>query len=65
MISASLYRKLVLMDDESFSLDDLMRSQVAPALEMPSHVIFGSQSNAVFSYLNEDFMWPVTDIGNY
>lgn len=66
MFTATLYKKQVLMDDEisAFALDDLMRGQVSAALGIPSHVVFGSQSNDVFRYLNEDFMWDVTDVGN-
>jgi hypothetical protein len=40
-----------------------MNGQVKEALNIPSNVIWGSQANAVFDYLSEDFMKPVTHIG--
>ncbi|XP_011686912.1 PREDICTED: retinoid-inducible serine carboxypeptidase-like [Wasmannia auropunctata] len=46
--------------ENSFSLDALMNGPVKKALGI--QVVHGSQSNAVFKYLNEDFMKPVIHI---
>lgn len=40
-----------------------MRGPVSEALDIPSNVVWGSQSDATFDTLNEDFMWPVMDSG--
>jgi serine carboxypeptidase 1 len=52
-------------DDETptpLSLNTMMRTVVHPALNLPAHVIFGSQSGDVFDTLAGDFMKPVVDI---
>lgn len=46
---------------EAFNLTHFMNTDVKTALNIPEHVIWGSQSNAVFHYLRGDFMKPVTD----
>ncbi|CAG9130065.1 unnamed protein product [Plutella xylostella] len=46
---------------QEWDLYQLMNTQVAPALGVPAHVVWDSQSNAVFNYLRGDFMKPVTD----
>ncbi|XP_075974956.1 retinoid-inducible serine carboxypeptidase-like [Anticarsia gemmatalis] len=43
------------------NLYDLMNNEVKEALGIPSHVTWGSLSNAVFDTLREDFMKPVTE----
>lgn len=58
-----MYRTLVKYE-KSNSLDELMKGAVSEALNIPKHVIWGSQSEAVFSYLSGDFMKPVIHIGN-
>lgn len=40
-----------------------MNGVVKQALGIPSNVRWGSQSNAVFTYLETDFMKPVTSVG--
>lgn len=44
-----------------YNLNTLMNTLVKQALNIPAHVTWGSQSNAVFNYLRVDFMKPVTD----
>ncbi|KAG7306425.1 hypothetical protein JYU34_009058 [Plutella xylostella] len=41
--------------------EELMNTQVKPALGIPDHVVFGSQAGDVFEYLETDYMNPVTD----
>ncbi|KAJ8730910.1 hypothetical protein PYW08_002323 [Mythimna loreyi] len=48
-------------DQRVFNLNYLMNSLVKPALNIPQHVVWGSQSTPVFDYLRTDFMKPVTD----
>ncbi|XP_013187299.1 retinoid-inducible serine carboxypeptidase [Amyelois transitella] len=48
-------------DRNEYNLQYLMNNLVKPALEIPDHVSWGSQSNAVFAYQNGDFMKPVTE----
>ncbi|XP_047019709.1 retinoid-inducible serine carboxypeptidase-like isoform X1 [Helicoverpa zea] len=45
---------------EEYNLSVLMNTLVKEALNIPQHVIWGSQSGAVFDYLRGDFMKPVT-----
>lgn len=52
-------------NDKAYSLDGLMNGVVKQALGIPSNVRWGSQSNAVFTYLETDFMKPVTSVGGY
>jgi serine carboxypeptidase 1 len=64
------YRRLssVLVDEDDdetptpLPLNTMMRTIVHPALRLPDHVVFQSQSNAVFDTLAEDFMKPVVDV---
>ncbi|KAG5677282.1 hypothetical protein PVAND_007052 [Polypedilum vanderplanki] len=44
------------------TLNNMMRNVVHPALKLPEHVIFGSQSGPVFDTLAGDFMKPVVHI---
>ena len=44
-----------------WNLNTLMNTLVKPALKIPAHVVWGSQSGPVFDYLWTDFMKPVTD----
>lgn len=46
---------------EELTLNQLMNTLVKEALRIPEHVVWGSQSNAVFNYLSGDFMKPVTE----
>lgn len=46
---------------DEVDLDIFMNTDVKEALGIPSNVTWGGQSNAVFNYLNEDFMKPVTE----
>ena len=50
-----------LRDDAT--LDRLMNTVVKSTLEIPESVVWGGQSNAVFSRLYDDFMKPVTHVG--
>ncbi|KAM3964078.1 retinoid-inducible serine carboxypeptidase [Aphomia sociella] len=47
--------------NEEWNLNNLMNTVVKEMLSIPEHVIWGQQSNDVFSYLNEDFMKPVVE----
>lgn len=58
-----MFNRHVLFDDADTMLEELMRGPVSKALEIPEHVVWGSQSDATFETLAEDFMWPVVDIG--
>lgn len=49
--------------NEEVMLDDFMRGPVSEGLGIPSHVVFASQSDAVFYTLWEDFMKPAVDTG--
>ncbi|CAD0199722.1 unnamed protein product [Chrysodeixis includens] len=46
---------------EVINLNHFMNNDVRQALNIPDHVTWGNQSNAVFNYLRGDFMKPVTD----
>ncbi|KAJ0175692.1 hypothetical protein K1T71_008851 [Dendrolimus kikuchii] len=46
---------------EELTLNELMNTWVKEALRIPEHVVWGSQSDAVFNYLSGDFMKPVTE----
>ncbi|CAG9113528.1 unnamed protein product [Plutella xylostella] len=48
-------------DAEEWDPEELMNTQVKPALGVPDHVVFGSQAGDVFEYLETDYMNPVTD----
>ncbi|XP_043286962.1 retinoid-inducible serine carboxypeptidase-like [Venturia canescens] len=47
--------------DTDALLDALMNNEVKSALGIAKDVVWGSQSNSVFSYLGADFMKPATD----
>lgn len=44
-------------------LDELMTGPVSEALDIPSHVVWGSQGGKTFSILAGDFMKPDIDYG--
>lgn len=44
-------------------LTELMRGPVSEALNISEHIVFGSQSNIVFSTLFGDFMKPDIEMG--
>lgn len=44
-------------------LDDLMTGAVSEALNIPEHVVWGSQSSITFNTLAGDFMKPTIDYG--
>lgn len=58
------YSRLDAIDDaeRDAKLSQLMKTQVHEALNLPSNVEWGSQSNEVFRTLARDFMNPVTHI---
>jgi hypothetical protein len=58
-----LINKLLLRDDED--LDNFMNTVVKETLQIPEEIIWGGQSNDVFSALYEDFMKPATEVGMY
>lgn len=60
-----MYNLHVRFDDADSMLDDLMRGPVSEALNIPEHVVWGSQSDITFETLMEDFMWPVVDVGEF
>lgn len=45
-------------------LDDLMLGAVSEALNIPEHVLWGSQGYTTFNTLAGDFMKPTIDYGN-
>lgn len=47
--------------NDEWDLDVLMNTVVKEALNIPTNVTWGGQSNAVFNYLRADFMKPVTE----
>lgn len=61
-----MFRTLVKKEDETDRdsiLEKLMQGKVSKALQIPKHVIWGSQSSATFTTLNEDFMKPAIHMG--
>lgn len=44
-------------------LDDIMTGVVSEALNIPEHVVWGSQSSITFDTLAGDFMKPTIDYG--
>lgn len=49
--------------DDDADIQALMEGPVKDALGLPGNIIHGQQGGAVFSYLYEDFMKPVTTVG--
>lgn len=58
-----MYRTLVAFDERDDILEALMNGAVREALDIPDHVVWGSQSGITFNTLAGDFMKPVTDVG--
>lgn len=50
-------------ENRYLSLDSLMRGPVSEALQIPSHVQWGSQSADTFGHLAGDFMKPAVHFG--
>lgn len=64
--SELMFRTLVTREDEAnrdATLAKLMKGAVSKALNIPKHVVWGSQSYATFTTHSEEFMKPVIHIG--
>lgn len=59
--TADSARKLA-TEDRDQMLKDLMRNEVAPALDLPAESVYDSQGSRVFSTLAGDFMKPAMDV---
>lgn len=59
--TADSARKLA-TEDRDQMLKDLMRNEVAPALNLPAESVYDSQGSRVFSTLAGDFMKPAMDV---
>lgn len=62
MVRALVENRAVDRDD---LLDELMKTKVTKALNIPEHIVFGSQSSQVFRRNYDEFMKPAIHIGLY
>lgn len=60
--TADSARKLAKTEDRDQMLVDLMRNEVAEALQLPAESVYDAQGGRVFSALAGDFMKPAMDV---
>ena len=58
-----MYRTLVTRDADDDLLNEIMNGPVTEALNIPKHVVWGSQSGVTFRTLYTEFMKPVINYG--